>query len=40
MTDGERVITIPRSKIPLMLTMAGIIRDGGLTIEEEFRAFM
>jgi len=34
MTDGERIITIPRANPINAYTMAGIIRDAGLTIEE------
>lgn len=34
MTDGERVITIPRANPINAYTMAGIVRDAGLTIEE------
>ncbi len=34
MTDGERIITIPRAKPINSFTMAGIIKDAGLSIEE------
>jgi predicted RNA binding protein YcfA (HicA-like mRNA interferase family) len=34
MTDGTRVITIPRHNPVNALTMGGIIRDAGLTVEE------
>jgi hypothetical protein len=34
MTDGEHIITIPRANPVHSFTMAGIIRDAGLTIEE------
>ena len=34
MTDGERIITIPRENPVDAYTMAGIIRDVGLTVEE------
>ncbi|MGB5959976.1 MAG: type II toxin-antitoxin system HicA family toxin [Coleofasciculaceae cyanobacterium] len=34
MTDGERIITIPRANPINAYTMAGIVRDAGLTIEE------
>jgi predicted RNA binding protein YcfA (HicA-like mRNA interferase family) len=34
MTNGERIITIPRSNPINAYTMAGIVRDAGLTIEE------
>ncbi|MGB7295489.1 MAG: type II toxin-antitoxin system HicA family toxin [Candidatus Aminicenantales bacterium] len=34
MTNGERIITIPRESPINSFTMAGIIRDAGLSIEE------
>jgi len=34
MTDGERIITIPRENPINSFTMAGIIKDAGLSIEE------
>lgn len=34
MTNGERIITIPRADPVDAYTMAGIIKDAGLTIEE------
>ena len=34
MTNGERIITIPRANPVNAFTMGGIIRDAGLTIEE------
>ena len=34
MTDGERIITIPRAGPINSYTMAGIIKDAGLSIEE------
>ena len=34
MTDGVRIITIPRSNPIDAFTMGGIIRDAGLTIDE------
>lgn len=34
MTDGERIITIPRANPINSFTMAGIIKDAGLSIEE------
>ncbi len=34
MTDGTRIITIPRANPIDPFTMSGIIRDAGLTIEE------
>lgn len=36
MTDGTRILTIPRANPINAFTMAGIVRDAGLT-EEEFR---
>jgi len=34
MTNGERIITIPRVNPINAFTMGGIVRDAGLTIEE------
>ncbi|MCI0496274.1 hypothetical protein L0Z72_14805 [candidate division KSB1 bacterium] len=34
MTNGERIIIIPRANPINSFTMAGIIKDAGLTIEE------
>jgi predicted RNA binding protein YcfA (HicA-like mRNA interferase family) len=34
MSDGQRVLTIPRANPVNAITMAGIIRDAGLNIEE------
>ena len=34
MTNGERIITIPRANPINAYTMGGIIKDAGLTIEE------
>jgi hypothetical protein len=34
MTDGQRILTIPRHNPVNAFTMGGIIRDAGLTIEE------
>ena len=34
MTDGERIITIPRANPINSFTMAGIIKDAGLSIDE------
>ncbi len=34
MTNGERVITIPRANPINAFTMAGMIQDAGLSIEE------
>ena len=34
MTDGERVITIPRANPINAFTLAGIVQDAGLSIEE------
>ncbi len=34
MTDGTRILTIPRSNPINAFTMGGIVRDAGLTAEE------
>ena len=34
MTNGERIITIPRANPVDTFTMAGIVKDAGLSIEE------
>jgi hypothetical protein len=34
MTNGARIITIPRGNPINAFTMGGIVRDAGLTIEE------
>ena len=34
MTDGVRILTIPRHNPVNALTMGGIVRDAGLTAEE------
>jgi predicted RNA binding protein YcfA (HicA-like mRNA interferase family) len=34
MTDGARILTIPGANPINALTMGGIIRDAGLTVEE------
>ncbi len=34
MTDGRRILTIPRNNPINAFTMGGIIRDAGLTVEE------
>ena len=34
MTNDERIITIPRANPIHSFTMAGIVKDAGLTIEE------
>lgn len=39
MTDGARIITIPRHNPVNAFTMGGIIRDAGLT-DDEFRALL
>ncbi len=33
-TDGERIVTIPRANPVNAITMGGIVRDAGLTIDE------
>ena len=39
MSDGFRILTIPRHNPVNAITMGGIVRDAGLTIEE-FREFL
>ena len=39
MTDGIRIITIPRHNPVNAFTMGGIVRDAGLS-EEDFRALL
>lgn len=34
MTDGQRILTIPRHNPINAFTMGGIVRDAGLTLEE------
>ena len=34
MTDGARILTIPRNNPVNAFTMGGIVRDAGLTIDE------
>ncbi len=34
MTDGTRILTIPRGNPVNAYTMGGIVRDAGLTVEE------
>jgi predicted RNA binding protein YcfA (HicA-like mRNA interferase family) len=34
MTDGTRILTIPRHNPVNALTMGGIVRDAGLTLDE------
>jgi predicted RNA binding protein YcfA (HicA-like mRNA interferase family) len=34
MTNGQRIVTIPRHNPVNAFTMAGIVRDAGLTVEE------
>jgi len=34
MTDGTRILTIPRANPINAYTMAGIVRDAGLTLEQ------
>lgn len=34
MTNGKRIITVPRANPIDAYTMAGIIRDAGISIEE------
>jgi len=39
MTDGTRILTVPRANPIHAYTMAGIVRDAGLTIEQ-FRGLL
>jgi len=39
MTDGTRIVTIPRHNPVNAFTMGGIVRDAGLTVEE-FKALL
>ena len=39
MTDGSRILTIPRHNPVNAITMGGIVRDAGLSLEE-FRKFL
>jgi predicted RNA binding protein YcfA (HicA-like mRNA interferase family) len=39
MTDGVRVLTIPRGNPINAFTMGGIVRDAGLTVEQ-FKALL
>ena len=39
MSDGTRILTIPRHDPVNALTMGGIVRDAGLTLEE-FRTLL
>ncbi len=39
MTDGTRILTIPRHNPVNAYTMGGIVRDAGLS-EEQFRALL
>lgn len=34
MTDGQRIVTIPRANPINAFTMGGIVKDAGLTVEE------
>jgi predicted RNA binding protein YcfA (HicA-like mRNA interferase family) len=34
MTNGQRILTIPRANPVNSFTMGGIVRDAGLTVEE------
>lgn len=38
MTDGRRILTLPRANPINAFTMGGIVRDAGLTIEEFIEA--
>jgi predicted RNA binding protein YcfA (HicA-like mRNA interferase family) len=39
MTDGRRILTIPRADPVNAYTMAGIVRDAGMTIDD-FRTLL
>ena len=39
MTNGERIVTIPRHNPVNALTMGGIVKDAGLT-EAEFKRYL
>jgi predicted RNA binding protein YcfA (HicA-like mRNA interferase family) len=39
LSNGSRILTIPRANPVHPITMGGIVRDAGLT-EEEFRALL
>ena len=39
MSDGKRILTIPRADPINTFTMGGIVRDAGLTPEESFASF-
>lgn len=39
MTDGVRILTVPRNNPVNAYTMRGIVRDAGLTVEE-FRVLL
>jgi predicted RNA binding protein YcfA (HicA-like mRNA interferase family) len=39
MTDGERKVVVPRHNPVNAITMAGIVRDAGLSVEE-FRRWL
>jgi hypothetical protein len=39
MSNGQRILTIPRHNPVNAITMGGIVRDAGLTVDE-FRALL
>ncbi len=39
MSNGQRIVTIPRHNPVNAITMGGIVRDAGLTVDE-FRALL
>ena len=39
MTDGQRILTVPRHNPVNAFTLGGIVRDAGLTIDQ-FRALL
>jgi predicted RNA binding protein YcfA (HicA-like mRNA interferase family) len=34
MSNGQRIITVPRHNLVNAITMAGIVRDAGLTLDQ------
>ena len=39
MSNGERLVTIPRHNLVMAFTMGGIVKDAGLSVEQ-FKAFL
>ena len=40
MSDGTRILTVPRHNPINAFTMGGIVRDAGLTPNEDFRTLL